>query len=53
MSDGRVHVTGLYTSRITGMLCITVSDIIENENGDILGVLGVDIRFEELVKLEG
>jgi len=53
ISDGRVHVTGLYTSRITGMLCITVSDVIENEAGDILGVLGVDIRFEELVKLEG
>ena len=53
MSDGKVHVTGLYTSRITGMLCITVSDVIENEKGDILGVLGVDIRFEELVKLDG
>jgi len=53
ISDGRVHVTGLYTSRITSMLCITVSDVIENEQGDILGVLGVDIRFEEIVKLEG
>jgi len=52
MSTGKVHVTGLYTSRITGMLCITVSDVITSDRGDVLGVLGVDIRFEELIKSE-
>jgi isopropylmalate/homocitrate/citramalate synthase len=52
VQTGKVHVTGLYTSRITGMLCMTVSDVITNAAGEIIGVLGVDIRFEELIKSE-
>ncbi|MBN1809171.1 MAG: histone-lysine N-methyltransferase [Planctomycetes bacterium] len=53
IAEGRLHVTGLYTSRITGMLCITVSDVISTDRGDVLGVLGADIRFEDLIKSEG
>jgi isopropylmalate/homocitrate/citramalate synthase len=52
MSDGKVHATNLYSSRITGALCVTVSGPIRDEMGDIVGVLGLDIRFEDLTKAE-
>jgi len=47
---GRVYVSDLYTSSITGALCVTVSAPIRDEAEEIVGVLGVDIRFEELTK---
>ncbi|MDR1166099.1 MAG: histone-lysine N-methyltransferase [Deltaproteobacteria bacterium] len=50
--DGRVHVTDFYTSRFTGALCITVSGPIKNASGQFAGVLGLDIRFEDLAGLE-
>jgi hypothetical protein len=46
-------VTDLYSSKITGALCITVSGLIRNETGEIKGILGLDIRFEDLTKSEG
>jgi isopropylmalate/homocitrate/citramalate synthase len=52
MKTGKVSVTSLYTSRITGALCITVSGPIREEMGEILGILGLDIRFEDLTKAE-
>jgi len=52
MKTGKVSVTTLYTSRITGALCITVSGPIRDEMGEIIGVLGLDIRFEDLTKAE-
>jgi citrate (Re)-synthase len=52
MKTGRVSVTSLYTSRITGALCITVSGPIRDEGGEIIGILGLDIRFEDLTKAE-
>ncbi len=52
LKNGKSHVTGLYTSKITKKLCITVSDVIENDRGDVLGVLQMDLRFEDLVKAE-
>jgi isopropylmalate/homocitrate/citramalate synthase len=52
MKTGKVSVTTLYTSRITGALCITVSGPIREEMGEILGILGLDIRFEDLTKAE-
>lgn len=52
MQDGRVHATNLYSSRITGALCVTVSGPIRNELGEITGVLGLDIKFEDLTKAE-
>lgn len=51
LKNGKPHVTGLYTSKLTKALCITVSDVIENDQGDIVGVLGIDIKFEELVRV--
>ncbi len=50
--DGKVHVTDFYTSRYTGALCITVSAPIRNESDEIVGILGIDIRFEDLAKME-
>lgn len=52
MKTGKIGVTNLYTSRITGALCITVSGPIRDEMGEIIGVLGLDIRFEDLTKAE-
>jgi len=52
LKDGKVHVTDLYSSKITGALCITVSGPIRNEVGEIKGILGLDIRFEDLTKSE-
>jgi len=52
LKNGKPHVTGLYTSKLTQALCITVSDVIENDQGEIVGVLGIDIKFEELIRAE-
>jgi citrate (Re)-synthase len=52
MKDGKSFVSDFYTSKITGALCITVSAPISSKEGDILGVFGVDIRFEDLVRAE-
>jgi isopropylmalate/homocitrate/citramalate synthase len=49
---GKVHVTDFYTSVITGALCITVSAPIRNKDEDIVGILGMDLKFEELIKTE-
>jgi hypothetical protein len=53
LKDGKIHVTDLYSSKITGALCITVSGPIRNQTGEIRGILGLDIRFEDLAKSEG
>ncbi len=52
MRDGKSFVSDFYTSRITGALCITVSAPVSSEESEISGVLGVDIRFEDLVRAE-
>jgi isopropylmalate/homocitrate/citramalate synthase len=52
LKDGKVHVTNPYSSKHTGALCITVSGPIRNEMGEIKGILGLDVRFEDLTKSE-
>jgi citrate (Re)-synthase len=52
IKDGKIHVTDFYTSRITGALCITVSGPIRNQEDEIHGVLGLDIKFEDLAKMD-
>ena len=52
MKDGKSHVTNFYTSRVTGALAITVSTPIREFEEDIIGVLGIDMKFEDLVKAE-
>ncbi len=52
LRDGKIHVTDLYSSKHTGALCITLSGPIRNDAGEIKGILGLDIRFEDLTKSE-
>ena len=52
IKDGEIHVSEFYTSRITGALCITVSGPIRNDKDEIVGILGIDLRFEDLAKME-
>jgi isopropylmalate/homocitrate/citramalate synthase len=52
LKDGKIYVTDLYSSKHTGALCITLSGPIRNETGEIRGILGMDIRFEDLTKSE-
>ena len=52
MKSGKVHVSEIFVSKITGNLSITVSGPITDDTGDIAGILGLDIRFEEFAKIE-
>ncbi len=52
LKDGKIHVTDFYTSKITGALCITASAPIRNGSEEIVGIFGIDIKFEDLVKAE-
>lgn len=52
LKTGKIHVTDFYTSYITGALCITVSAPVRNVDEEMVGILGMDLRFEELVKAE-
>jgi isopropylmalate/homocitrate/citramalate synthase len=52
IKSGKVYVSDFYTSRFTGALCITVSVPIRNEEDEIQGILGLDIRFKDLAKME-
>lgn len=52
LQDGKTHVTDIRSSAITGKLILTVSAPIRDFEENIVGILGVDIRFEDLVKLE-
>jgi len=47
---GQVFITDFYKSRITGALCITVSAAILNDDGEPIGVIGADLKFEELAR---
>ncbi len=51
IKDGKTHITDFYKSMITGALCITVSTPIRNKKDEIIGVFGIDIKFEDLVKI--
>lgn len=51
IKDGKTHITDFYKSMITNVLCITVSTPIRNRRDEIIGVFGIDIRFEDLVKI--
>ena len=53
MEKGVLHITDFYQSRYTGKLCLTVSAPVADERDDLVGVLGADIRFEELLKRQG
>ncbi len=52
LKDGKIHITDFYTSKITGALCITASAPIRDEKEEVVGIFGIDIKFEDLVKAE-
>jgi len=52
LKTGKVYVTDFYTSKITNALCITVSAPLSNDRDEIVGIFGIDMKFEELVKIE-
>ncbi len=52
VKDGKLHVQGPFTSRITGALCITVSGPVRDKKHKMVGVFGSDIRLDELLKVE-
>ena len=49
--EGGVFITDFYKSRITGALCITVSAPLLDDDGECMGILGADLRFEELARM--
>jgi len=49
MSQKKIYFSDIYTSRVTGLLCITVSAPVIDKNKNILGVLGIDIKFDDLI----
>lgn len=52
VATGKVSITDVYTSKVTGRLTITISRPIYDTEDQMRGVLGLDIRFEELFRLE-
>jgi isopropylmalate/homocitrate/citramalate synthase len=52
LSDGQTHCSDFYTSKFTKRLCITVSTPIRDTSEEIVAILGADIMFEELARLE-
>jgi len=52
LGDGKIHVSNFYVSYVTGVLCLTVSLPIFGDNDKIVGILGYDIQFEDLVRAE-
>jgi isopropylmalate/homocitrate/citramalate synthase len=50
LQSGKMHVTNFYISKMTGALCITVSTPLVDDNDEMVGIFGVDIKFEDLVK---
>jgi len=51
LDEGGVYITDFYKSRITGALCVTVSAPLLNDDGKAIGVIGADLRFEELSRM--
>lgn len=51
LDSEQVFITDFYKSRITGALCITVSAPIIDNDGNAIGVMGADLKFEELARI--
>ena len=50
LQTGKIHVTDFFISKMTGVLCFTVSAPIVNDKDEMIGIFGVDIQFEDWVK---
>jgi len=47
LKTGKIHVTDFYMSKMTEALCITVSAPIVDDKDEMIGIFGVDIKFED------
>ncbi len=52
VKTGKVSLTDVYASKVTGRLTLTASAPIYDEQDQMAGVLGIDIKFEELAREE-
>ena len=50
MRTGKLHITNVHQSQVTGQRIITVSTVITDANDEIIGVLGADIQLEEIIR---
>ena len=50
LQTGKIHVTDFFISKMTGVLCFTVSAPLVNAKDEMIGIFGVDIQFEDWVK---
>ncbi len=50
LQTGKVHVTDFFISKMTGVLCFTVSAPIVDDKDQMVGIFGIDIQFEDWVK---
>jgi len=50
LQTGKIHVTDFFISKMTGVLCFTVSAPLVNAKDQMIGIFGVDIQFEDWVK---
>ena len=50
MRTGKLHITNVHQSQVTGQLIITVSTVITDAHDEIIGVLGADIQLEEIIR---
>ena len=51
LTKGEIYQSDLYFSEYTGKLIMTTALPLMNRHGDLYGVLDVDFKFEEVVKL--
>ncbi len=52
IKTGNIFVSNLFNSKITSDLCLTVSHPIWNDNDEMIAIIGLDIKFETLLKIE-
>lgn len=52
IKSGKTFVTDFYKSIMTGALCITISTPVINSAGEISGIFGVDLKFEDVIKID-
>jgi isopropylmalate/homocitrate/citramalate synthase len=50
LQTGKIHVTDFFISKMTSVLCFTVSAPLVNNKDEMIGIFGVDIQFEDWVK---
>jgi hypothetical protein len=52
VQTGKISLTDIYTSKVTGRLTITVSAPIYDTEDRMTGILAIDIKFEEMARQE-